>query len=105
MVTRTTIKEEYRMEAKDTVMGLFQTNTFRNLGRLKTELMTAEERDKAMCLAQAEITWGKAIREVVKWGEGECPHFVIDENGVPIRNKDRHNCDRCWQAFKKENGI
>jgi len=51
------------MEAKDTVMGIFQRNKFHNLGRLKTEFATVEERDKAMCLAQAEISFKAGYKQ------------------------------------------
>ena len=41
-------------------------------------------------------------QDVVEWGNEDCPHLWIDDNGVPVTHP-KHECSQCWQS--KEWGI
>ena len=79
------------LEAQDTVIDLTDMGNY----SLKIAMTSILKQ-------QAEITWDKAIRLVVEWGNEDCPHLWVDDNGVPITHS-KHECSQCWQS--KEWGI
>ena len=65
--------------------------------KAKEELETNPE---ILRIAREELNEQKkaGIREVVEWGEEDCPHF-------PTVSMKKRQCTECWQAKKEEWGI
>jgi len=67
---------------------------------LKAQLAKA---DKARLCPDGFKNGGKlGQKEVVEWGEGECPHHTLVRRvGSKMLRKD---CNICWQELKSEEG-
>ena len=86
------------MEAKDTEMTADRLKLYHH--KIITKEGKAEWEISRLIADQAEITWDKAIREVVEWGEEWCTHTTADD--AP---QFKRECDKCWQAKLKEWNI
>ena len=97
------------MEAKDMVMSEDEAYTAirpywvkstvcKECGTVKEglHLLTPSERDSEIAKAQAEMTWGKAIKEVVDW---------VNEQIAEMDRTGYYPKREMWQAKLKEWGI
>ena len=78
------------MKAEDTVIDLTDMGNY----SLKIAMTSILKQ-------QAEITWDKAIREVVGWIDKTCPHT----GGLEEQQMRAMDCPRCWEDAEKEWGI